>query len=62
MEDDLPTTDLHFDRICEAQLRIAPAFRDKFDYSDPKHFDDLAEITWKAAVAIIDKQDKEAIK
>lgn len=35
---------------------LAPAFRDKFDFSDPKDFDKLADISFQAAEALHRKQ------
>lgn len=35
---------------------LAPAFRDKFDFSTPKHYEDWAEMSWKGAVALLDRK------
>ncbi len=43
-------------------VAMAPAFRDKFDFSEPEHFDKLADMAYKAADALIAKRDKEAKK
>jgi hypothetical protein len=40
-------------------VSMAVAFRDKFDFSSPSHFDDLADISWKAAQALVAKREKE---
>lgn len=37
---------------------LAPMFKDKFDYSDEKNYDALAEMAFKQAQAIIRKRDK----
>jgi hypothetical protein len=40
-------------------VSMAVSFRDKFDFSSPSHFDDLADISWKAAQALVAKREKE---
>ena len=48
--------------VCEVALRLGPAFRDKFDFSqrssrpgDPSHFELLADISFQAAEAMVKK-------
>ncbi len=43
----------------EITLRLMPAFRDKFDFSDPKHFEALVDISLQAADALLAKRNKE---
>lgn len=46
----------------ETAVRLAPSFRDKFDYSEDGHFGKLADLAFKAADALITKRDQEAKK
>lgn len=39
-------------------LRLAPAFRDKFDFSEPKHFEAWADLAWQAADAMLQRKLK----
>ena len=57
------------DLVCEVALRLAPAFRDKFDFSqrssrpgDPSHFELLADISFQAAEAFVEKIDQVMIE
>lgn len=43
------------ERLDQYALALAPAFRDKFDFSDDKQFAALADLSYKAAQAMIDK-------
>ena len=36
---------------------LAPAFRDKFDFSDPKDYDKLADFAFAAADALMRKEE-----
>jgi len=36
---------------------LAPAFRDKFDFSDPKDYDKLADFAFAAADALLRKEE-----
>jgi hypothetical protein len=42
---------------CDLAEALAPSFRDKFDFSEPKHFDAWADMAVTAADAIIKKQE-----
>ena len=44
-------------RISTLAESLMPAFRDKFDFSDPKNFDALAEMSFTAAEAMFRNQD-----
>ena len=44
-------------RISTLAESLMPAFRDKFDFSDPKNFDALAEICFTAAEAMFRNQE-----
>lgn len=46
----------YLQRTAAIAVALAPAFRDKFDFSDPKQFTDLADIAWKAAQAMVVKE------
>ena len=55
--------------VCEVALRLGPAFRDKFDFSqrssrpgDPSHFELLADISFQAAEAFVEKIDQVMIE
>ncbi len=45
------------DALGSIAVHLAPAFRDKFDFSDPKDYDLLAERAWLAAEALVRKKD-----
>ena len=40
---------------------MAP-FRDKFDFTDPKDYDKLADMAWMAASAVVRKREAELAK
>lgn len=46
-------------RVQEIAIPLAPAFRDKFDFSDPKNFYDMADLAWKAAEGLLDRTAKD---
>jgi len=46
-------------RLEEITVAMAPAFRDKFDFSDPKQHDELAAMALLSAKAIVKAIDKE---
>jgi hypothetical protein len=48
-------------RRLEVALRIAPALRDKFDFSDVSQYDDWAKLAFLGADAFIKKADSLAI-
>lgn len=50
---DLRISELHADA-----LKLAPAFRNKLDFSDPKDYERLAEYAFSAAKAIRTKADE----
>jgi hypothetical protein len=59
---DTSSPSLRAQKVCEVALRLAPAFRDKFDFSqrssrpgDPSHFELLADISFQAAEAMVKK-------
>ena len=59
-----PTPTERATRVCEVAVKLAPSFRDKFDFSqrdsrpgDPSHFELLADISFKAAEAIVKKAE-----
>lgn len=39
----------------EIALRLAPAFRDKFDFSEPKQFKAWADLSWQGAEAMLER-------
>lgn len=47
-------------RLEEVAVALAPAFRDKFDFSDPKHHEEHGALAVRAAKALIEAIDKEA--
>lgn len=48
--------------LAETAIKLAPAFRDKFDFSDEGHYDLMAGMAWKAAQALQKKKDQELEK
>lgn len=46
-------------RLEETAVALAPAFRDKFDFSDPKQHDEHAALSVLAAKALLRAIDKE---
>lgn len=44
-------------KVASLAARMAPAFRDKYDFSDPKDYDGLAERAWLAAEALTRKEE-----
>lgn len=48
--------------ISNVSISLAPAFRDKFDFSDEKDYDKLADRAWLAAEAIVKKREAELKK
>jgi hypothetical protein len=66
---DTSSPSLRAQTVCEVALRLAPAFRDKFDFSqrssrpgDPSHFELLADISFQAAEAFVEKIDQVTIE
>jgi hypothetical protein len=43
---------LNVDYLIQSAMQLAPMFRNKFDYSDPKDFDKLASLAFEQAIAI----------
>lgn len=39
-------------------VRLSPSFRDKYDFSDPKHFEAWADLTWTGAEAMLERKIK----
>ena len=39
-------------------VRLAPSFRDKFDFSSDEHFSSWADIAYKAGEALLVKREK----
>lgn len=48
---------IRLSNLCALAETLMPAFRDKYDFSDPKDFDKLAEISFQAAEAMFRNQD-----
>jgi len=48
--------------LAETAIKLAPAFRDKFDFSDEGHYDLMAGMAWKAAEALLKKKEMELAK
>lgn len=44
-------------RLASLAEALAPAFRDKFDFSEPKHFEAWADLAFKGAEALFAKQE-----
>lgn len=57
VDEEHKTAKLKLAHLCNLAETIAPSFRDKFDFSEPKHFDAWAEIAFTAAEALVRKQE-----
>lgn len=55
--DDFKTAQMKLAHRCNLAEALAPSFRDKFDFSEPKHFDAWADMAVMAADALIRKQE-----
>lgn len=58
LEFKLAQREQEIENIYEAALSLAPAFRDKFDFSDPKNYEELSEYAFKAGQAMWNQRCK----